>query len=404
MFYTPFKHQLYRIVWLAVFVSNIGTWIHAVTASILIAHLNNSPVIIALVQTATMLPVFIFAIPAGVIADMADRSVLIFLSQLFMALTAFIMSLLSFSNMMTPFGLITSTFILNIGFAFNQPAWQAISSTLVPKEEIKQAAVLNNLSYNFSRCIGPAIAGYCYSLLGAKWLFFLNGFSFLGVIYIFKKQLPINIRFLPKLNKKVFFQNLKYGFYFFKHSILFRTTVAKSFIYFSLSASVWTLLPYLILVHNNMSNSDLGLMTTSAGLGAIANAYITYKMRQILNDSQLIILAFILSSIVIFIFGIEKNFYILMVFMFIFGISWSIAVSIFNGIIQSEFPIENRSRLIGIYYVFFSGAQVLGSYFSGLITHLYGLKFTTTIFAIIFLISVFIMTTKQNLYIKEKVL
>lgn len=374
MFYAPFQSQLYRTIWLAIFVSNMGSWIHTVTTSILISQLTSSPQLIALVQAAAMLPIFLLAVPAGIIADLQDRKLIVFYAQIFMAIVALIMAICSFANLMTPWLLIVMTFLLNIGLCFNQPAWQAVSSTLVTKEHIKQAAVLNNLNFNISRCLGPAIGGCLYLSLGPKYLYLVNACSFILLIFIFKTRFHLtNVKLNPMSGQRIY-QALKEGLGFFKAFPLLKFLSLKSFCYFLLSSCLWALLPYIVVTQNHMSGQELGLLTTSAGLGAIANAYFLYRLRYCLNDNQLTTLALLLSAVVIFGMSAVQSFSLMLVLMFFFGVSWSIAVSVFNGMLQSDFPLYARSRLIGLYYVFFSGAQALGSYLSGLATAYFGLS------------------------------
>lgn len=397
MFYAPFKSTLYRTLWLAIFVSNMGTWIHTVTTSILISQLSTSPAVIALVQTAAMLPIFMFAIPAGIIADLQNRQLLVFYAQIFMAIIAFCMAALSFLALMTPWLLIVMTFLLNIGLAFNQPAWQAVASTLIPKEQIKQAAVLNNLNYNFSRCLGPAIGGIFYASLGPQYLFLINAISFIIVIVIFKRQFTLKNAHLVALSRAQLYQGLQEGLRFFRDFPLLKFLTLKSFCYFLLSSCLWALLPYIVITQNHMNATQLGLLTTSAGIGAIANAYLLYRLRQYFNDNQLTTVAFALSALVIALIATTQVFALMLALMFFFGISWSIAVSVFNGMLQSDFPLSSRSRLIGLYYVFFAGSQAIGGYLSGLAVAKFGLTPALTGIALIASLLFLVYSLKPHL-------
>lgn len=370
MFYTPLKSKVFRYVWLVMFFSNIGTWAHAVTASILITHLTTSSIFISLIQTASVLPLFLFSVIAGVLADFYDRKFMIMSAQAIMASIAFIMALLCYLNLMTPYLLIIMTFLLNMGNAFNFPAWQAASSTLVPKEEIKQSAALNNLSFNLSRCIGPAIAGYFFSSLGAGFLFFLNGISFVSAILIFNKMLPAKKN--PSIIKvKHIYRGLIEILSIHQKIPEIKFIFLKSSIYFFCAASIWALLPYIVIVHGA---KDLGVLTGMAGLGAILNAYTIYYFRKTLSDSHLTTLALFLSSLVIIAVSYFSSFYSLAIIMLLFGYSWSIAISVFNGIFQAEFPLEIRARMIGLYWVFNAGSQAAGGYFSGVLVKYIGLS------------------------------
>lgn len=374
MFYSPFLYSFYRTLWLVGFFSNIGSWIQTLTASVYITQLTNSSILIGLIQTCAVLPGFIFAIPSGVIADLYDRKFIILCAQIFMLLVAFTMAIISYYGYMNAWLLISTTFLLNAGLALNQPAWQANTTTLIPPTEIKKAAALNNLNYNFSRCIGPAIAGFLYSHLGPVWLFSLNSISFLGIIWVFVMRIPSNPQRRQKLTLNKFKIGFTEGFLLFKTFPTLKFIVSKSFLYFFLSSALWTLLPYIVIIHNKMSAASLGLLTTAAGIGALITPYAIHVLRQRFNDNQLTNVSLVLTSIALFCLAETASFSILFILMALFGYAWSLAISVFNGIIQAEFPENIRSRLIGTYYLFFAGSQALGSYLSAVLVHHLGLN------------------------------
>lgn len=375
MFYSPLKNTIYRAIWVAVFFSNVGTWVHIVTGSLLMTKLTTSSAMIALVQTCTMLPLFLFSIPAGVIADLYNRRTIVICAQILMSLLAFCMAILTYNGEMNAVLLLITTFILNIGFAFNQPAWQALSSTLMPAHEIKQAAALNNLSFNLSRCIGPAIAGFYFSTLGPAFLFALNGLSFLGVIYAFYVKVEThNTESKNAIDLNEFLDGFKNAFGFFKEFPQLKFIFLKAFLYFILASSLWATLPYIIIVYHHLSDKDLGILTSAAGIGAVLNAYYIFYLRKYLTDNQLTTLALFVAGLVIFIFSQFYSYYLYFLLMLLFGFSWSLSVSVFNGILQSEFPKHIRSRLIGLYCVFFASAQAFGSILTGKAMQFFGLN------------------------------
>lgn len=408
MFYSPLKNATYRAVWIVTFFSNIGTWIHTVTSGLMMTSLSMSPTMIALVQTASMAPIFMFAIPAGVIADLYSRKTILIYAQLFMAILAFAMAAVTYFGGMTDILLLVLTFLLNVGLAFNQPAWQALSSTLVPANEIKQSAALNNLSFNLSRCIGPAIAGFCFIKLGAAFLFILNGISFLCVVAVFINKVKDADYHHSSLEFSKVLSGFKEGLSFFNEFPVLKGVVGKSFLYFFLSTSLWSVLPYIVIVYHHLSNIDLGILTSAAGIGAVLNAYYIYYLRRFLSDNQLTTLAIILAGVTVFVSAFVNSFAVFFLIMIAFGFSWSLSVSVFNGILQAEFPKHIRSRLIGMYYVFFSAAQALGSFLTGRSIQMMGLQVTLIISAVLLLLSGYlyiISNEKMNmlkLFIKER--
>ncbi len=382
-FYSPFKSAVYRFVWLAMFFSNVGTWAHTVTSSLVMTQLTTSSTLIALVQTFAMLPVFLFAIPAGVLADLYDRRNIIIGAQIIMSLLALLMACCVYVGYMSPALLLAMTFLLNIGFAFNQPAWQAFASTLIPTQDIKQAAALNNLSFNISRCIGPAIAGFYFSKLGPGPLFLLNSVSFVGVILMLKFKTISQPDLAKKVNFKQAATAFKETFNFINEYPLLKNIILKSSTYFLLASCFWAALPYIIITYHHMGNSDLGLLISGAGIGAVLNALYLQKLRKKWSENSLTACALLFTGIVMLFFNMTNSLVNYFGLMIIFGVAWSLSISIFNGNLQADFPQHIRSRLIGLYYVFFALSQVIGSYVCGNLIQAFGLNLTMLVLSII---------------------
>ncbi len=182
--WSPFKQSIFRALWIATLVSNVGTWMQNVGAAWLMTSLSQSPVLVALVQVATTLPMFLLSLPAGALADIIDRRRLLLFSQGWMAAAAAILGALTLAGLINPWLLLTLTFILGLGAALNGPAWQAIVPELVPRRELLQAISLNSAGFNLSRAVGPAVGGALVAAAGAGATFVLNALSFLGVLWV----------------------------------------------------------------------------------------------------------------------------------------------------------------------------------------------------------------------------
>ncbi|EWM11316.1 MFS transporter [Kutzneria sp. 744] len=178
--WAPLAAGTFRALWLAQFASNVGTWVQSVGAQWLV--LDHGPTVVALVQTASTLPAFMFALPAGVLADLADRKRLLVWAQLFMTVVAALLAVATFTGGMTPGLLLTLTFLLGCGSALVGPAWQAIQPELVPREQLKQASALGAVNMNIARAVGPALGGLLVSVAGIGWTFALNAVSFVVIL------------------------------------------------------------------------------------------------------------------------------------------------------------------------------------------------------------------------------
>src|SRR5204863_4780510 len=175
---------LFRGFWLALLVSNIGTWMHDVSAGWMMTHLAPSPIMVSLMQTAMSLPVVLLALPAGALADVVDRRRLLLVTQTWMLVAAALMGAFTFTGLMNPWLLLLLTFTLGLGAALNSPAWQAIVPELVPRKELPAAMTLTSVAFNVSRAVGPALGGFLVATAGSGAVFLLNAVSFLGVIVV----------------------------------------------------------------------------------------------------------------------------------------------------------------------------------------------------------------------------
>ncbi len=180
--WSPFRHRAFAVLWLATVISNIGTWMYNAAAGWLMLTLNADPLIVSLVQVATSLPMFLFALPAGAIADIVDRRRFLLVVQIAVTVITVAIAVLVWLSLVTPALLLTFTFLLGVGAALTAPAWQAIVPQLVPREALSGAVVANSVGVNISRAIGPALGGVVIGGAGIAAPFWLNAASNFGII------------------------------------------------------------------------------------------------------------------------------------------------------------------------------------------------------------------------------
>src|ERR1700712_2531347 len=202
--FAPLKIPLFRDRWIASTVSSIGTWMQDTAGTWLMTSLTASPLLIALMQTPASLPVLFLGLLAGATADVFDRRKLLIFWQVWMLASVGLLAILTFFGYMSPWALLAFTFLLNIGSAMNNPAWQAIVPELIPRELIPDAVSLSSASNNLARAVGPALGGlmvaaFAKTSSGAGAVFFLNALSFAGVIWVLVnwKRVPLFKSTLP---------------------------------------------------------------------------------------------------------------------------------------------------------------------------------------------------------------
>src|SRR5262245_52077811 len=175
--WSPLRAPVFRALWIATVVSNVGTWMQNVGAAWFMISLSPSPTLVALVQAATSLPVFLVGLPAGALADIVDRRRLLLWTQGWMLVITAVLSGLTFLGMVTPWMLLMLTFALGLGAALNAPAWQAIVPELVPRSGLQAAVTLNGVGFNVARAVGPALGGVVVAVAGVGTVFLLNSVS-----------------------------------------------------------------------------------------------------------------------------------------------------------------------------------------------------------------------------------
>src|SRR5215469_11575480 len=179
----PLRTPIFRNLIVADVVSDVGAFMQSMGAAWLMVSLSAGPMYVALTQTASALPFFVFALPAGAIGDIVDRRKLILFTETWMAGIALALAVLTIIGLITPLSLLILTFALSSGDAFETPTWRAALPELVKQDDLAAASALNGIEFNFARAIGPGIAGVLIAGAGVSTAFLLNTISFLGVIF-----------------------------------------------------------------------------------------------------------------------------------------------------------------------------------------------------------------------------
>ncbi|MDT1063316.1 MFS transporter [Paracoccus sp. CPCC 101403] len=358
--WSPFRQSAFTVLWIATVVSNIGTWMNDVGAGWLMTSLAPSPQIVAMVQAATTLPVFLFAIIAGAVADIVDRRKLLLVVNIALAIVALAVTAVVQAEAMTPVLLLIFTFLLGSGAAFIAPAWQAIVPKLVPRQDLTAAVALNSMGINISRAIGPAVAGMLIAAFGLVWPFALNAVSTLVVIaaLIWWKPQVEPARKLPA--EHVFgaaIAGLRYAIF----TRPLRLVLVRAAGFFLFASAFWAMLP---LVARNVLSGGAGLygaLLASVGIGAVGGALVLPKLRTRLGPDRTVVLGSAGTAIVLVVLALVPGQAPALLAGLIGGASWIAVLSSLNVAAQSALPDWVRARGLAIYLTVFSGAMSLGS-------------------------------------------
>jgi MFS family permease len=237
----PLREPLFRSLWMAGVVSNIGTWMQNVGGAWFMTSLSTSPMMVALMQTATTLPIMLLGLPAGALADIVDRRRLLLASQLWMFAAATALAGLTFTGAITAWWLLGLTFVLGLGNAVATPVWQAITPEIVSRERLAEAVGLASVSVNIARAVGPALGGVILFAAGPGWVFLLNALSFLGVIVtVYRWRRAADEVTLPpeRIPEAVWT-----GWQYVRFSEPLRAVMIRAAIFIAGAAALWALLP-----------------------------------------------------------------------------------------------------------------------------------------------------------------
>jgi MFS family permease/quinol monooxygenase YgiN len=368
----PLRNKLFMAVWLATLASNIGTWMHSVGASWMMTSLSANPIMVALVQTVSTAPIVLLALPAGALADIADRRRYLLGTQIWMFLSALGLSYCTWQGITNDWLLIGFTFLLGCGSAMSMPAWSAVTPELVPKKQMHAAITLNGLGMNVSRAIGPAIAGYLISLYGVTSVFFLNAVSFLAVIavLVFWKRTS-NQNTLPA---ERFLAAIRSGLRYARYSSLLPSILMRGAAFFVFAGALWALLPILVSDRLHSGASIYGILLACIGIGAVACALILPTIRQRIRSDNLVRFATLIYGGTLAVLATQNNIYFLSSAMLLAGACWIAVMASLQVAAQASLPDWVRARGLSVFMMVFMGGMAVGSLIWGYLAKRYGLE------------------------------
>jgi MFS family permease/quinol monooxygenase YgiN len=357
--WSPLRTALFRTLWIATIVSNIGTWMQDVGESWLMTSLTTSPVLVALVETFGSLPVVLLALPAGALADIVDRRRLLLVMQIWMFVAAGAMGLLVLLGQMTPGRLLSLTFFLGVGSAMSNPVWQAITPELVSQTDLPAAITLNAAGINISRAVGPALGGLIVAASGPWAVFLLNAASFIGIMVVVYRWEPAPRK--SKLPSEEIIGAMRAGTRYLRYSPELQTVLIRCGVFISFASALWALLPQQARRHLGLGSFGYGLLLGCIGFGAIVGAWSLPKLRERLSTNQLVVAASIVFGLATLSLGYAHSFAVLAISLLGGGIAWIVVLASLNVAAQTATPSWVRARVMAVYLLVFSGGLAAGS-------------------------------------------
>ena len=357
--WSPLHNALFRSLWIATIVSNVGTWMQDVGAGWLMTSLSSSPSLVALVEAADSLPVMLLAFPAGAIADIVDRRRLLIAAQIYLLAVAGALGVLAALDLVTPWTLLGFTFALGVGAAIVMPAWAAIVPDLVPADELPSAIALNSIAINVSRALGPAIAGVLVAAVGPWLVFGLNALSYIGIIAVLLQWRREHRK--SRLPAERFMGALRIGLRFVTHSHALQVVLIRGIAFFVFASATWSLFPLIVRKELGRGPEVYGLLLTCIGVGAVSGAMLLPRVRAKLSRDVLVAGASALYAVAALLLGHVQNLALLALAMLATGVAWISILSALQVSAQQTLPSWVRARGLAAFVVVFMGGMALGS-------------------------------------------
>lgn len=372
--FAPLRQTLFAVLWVATVIGNTGSFIRDVASAWLMTDLSPSPAAVALVQAAATLPVFLLAIPAGVLADILDRRRFLIGIQFLLAGVSVCLMLLSAAGLQSVASLVVLTFLGGVGAALMGPTWQAVVPELVERKDLKSAVALNSLGINVARAIGPALGGLILAGLGAAFTYGVDVASYVFVIaaLLWWRRPVAAPDALAERFPGAFRAGLRYAW----ASRELHVVLLRAFLFFALASSVWALLPLVARELLGGGAGFYGLLLGAVGLGAIGGAVVMPRLRARLSADGLLLAAAIVTAAVMAFLASAPPQWAAAAALLALGAAWISALTTLNGVAQSILPNWVRGRSLAVYLTVFNGAMTAGSLAWGGVAELAGVPFT----------------------------
>jgi MFS family permease len=367
------RYPVFRWLWIATVVSNIGAWMYNAASGWLMTSLNPSPLMVSLVQVANSLPLFLFALPAGALADMLDKRRLILALEILTTVLSAVFALLVTLHVVSPTLLLLFMFVLGTLGALETPAWQAIVPLLVPESALSSAVAVNSVGVNISRVIGPAITGGLIVGLGIAAPFWLDAFSNAGVIGVIFRWRPPARATARTLPAESLTGAIRTGVRYARYHRALRATLARAVGFFLFASAYWALLP--LVARNQLQGGPTlyGTLLATIGAGGVGGALFLPRMRARLGPDGVVMLGEAGTAAALVLFGLAHQPWVAVIACLLAGISWIAVLAILNVSAQTVLPDWVRGRGLAVYVTVFFGTLTVGSALWGLAAEHLGL-------------------------------
>lgn len=349
-------------MWIGACTSSIGTWMQIVAQGWLIYRLSHSAFLLALDQFLGGLPIFLFSLIGGVVADRVERRKILLGSQYLQMATAALLTVLVATGAVHVWHILCLSFVSGLAQAFGGPAYQALIPTLVEKDDMPNAIALNSIQFNVAVMVGPALAGQALAHLGEKWCFGINALSFLAPIISLSL---ITARFLPVKTNQTMFDSLKQGLLFARKQNSMEALIILAFCMTGLSMPMRTYIPVFVKDIFHRGPETYGNLLALMGMGSIFGSLAIATAGNMKRKGRVALFALAMLGAGITGFALSKSLRLSEMFLVIVGASMMAVFATVNSLVQLITTNEMRGRVMSVYSFAFRGGMPLGNLLSG---------------------------------------
>jgi MFS family permease len=381
---SPFRYPVFRSIWAASVVSNFGGVIQSVGASWMMISIAQSADMVALVQASVTLPIMLLSLVAGAMADNLDRRQVMLAAQSFMLAVSIALAVCAWLDVITPWLLLSLTFLIGCGSAFNAPAWQASVGDMVPRPELPGAVALNSMGFNIARSVGPAIGGAIVAAAGAAAAFGVNAISYIALITVLLRwRAPVTAQLLPR---ETLGTAIAAGIRYVAMSPAIRLVLLRSAVFGIGASAVMALLPLVAKVLIAGGPLTYGLLLGAFGVGAVAGAMATARLRKVLSTEAIVRYGSIGFAIAAASVAVSTNLPVTMAVLLLAGAGWVLTLSTFNVVVQMAAPRWVVARALSLYQMAAFGGLAAGSWLWGVVATSEGVRTPLLLASIVLLV------------------
>ena len=360
--FKAFQYRDFRLMWVGACTSSIGTWMQIVAQGWLIYRLSHSAFLLALDQFLAGIPIFLFSLIGGVVADRVERRKILLISQYIQMASAGMLTVLVVFGLSHVWPILCLSFVSGLAQAFGGPAYQALIPTLVDREDMPNAIALNSIQFNLAVTVGPALAGITLARFGEKWCFGLNAVSFLAPVISLS---IISARFLPAKSADSIFGSLKQGIRFVRQQGAMEALIVLAFFMTALSMPMRTYIPVFVKDIFHRGPETYGNLLSLMGVGSICGSLGVAGLGNIRSKGRFALTMLMILGVGISGFSFSKLLPFSYAMLVLVGASMMAVFATVTSLVQLITTNEMRGRVMSVYNCAFRGGMPMGNLVSG---------------------------------------